>query len=80
MRLSVDHSDPGLDAWLEHRDRGIVVKVDGVVVLLPITADEEAGYVLAHEADADGNPILDRAKAETRKVELRGAVTIEFLR
>lgn len=60
MRISCLKDDPGHVAFLNMFARGeIVVSLDGVDQRHVVTADDEAGTVLRHVLDANGEAQLD---------------------
>jgi len=76
MRLSVDSRDPGYQAWAALGPQGsrVRVLVNGVEQTHCITADEELGYALVYETDAEGRLAHDGALIQSK--ELRGYVRI----
>ncbi len=57
MRISVDEKDPGFARYAELVSDGYLVRVTLNGVLIPgiVTADEDAGEVLAHKVTPEGN-------------------------
>lgn len=80
MRVSVDKSDPGFPKYAELISDGytIVVRLNGVAIPGVITADEEAGEVLAHRFTDEGNIVY--AYGQFVYDKLRGDVKIEVYR
>ena len=76
MRVSADRDDPGFREYLIGSD--IVIECDGKVIEKVITADEEAGTLLAYATGEDGEIILDEYKDQAETCELTGKVVIHL--
>jgi len=74
MRISTVLGDSGyVDP---SRIFNIKVYFNDVVINNCVTADEENGYVICYETDADGNYILDESLMDISKVTRRGKVKV----
>ena len=74
MRISTVLGDLGyVDS---SRIFNIKVYFNDVVINNCVTADEENGYVICYETDADGNYILDESLMDISKVTRRGKVKV----
>jgi hypothetical protein len=79
MRLSIDPDDPGFDPRaVGCATAEIRITLDGLEQSGVITADEEAGLIVALLRDKDGRLIHDWTKGEPARVERRGVVAIEL--
>lgn len=75
MRVSADKTDRGYGPVV---NRIKMVWLDGKPVKLPITADEERGFVLAYALDEKNNVLVDFDGELVREL-LRGRVRIELV-
>ncbi len=73
MRTSVYKEDPGFKNFVF---RKYEIFLNGKRVPLCITADEEEGFVLVHEAGANGKPFWNVLMTETVKACWTGKVEI----
>lgn len=80
MRVSVDKSDPGFPKYAELVSDGyiVVVKFNGMILSGVVTADEEAGEVIAHRFTNEGNIVC--ADGQFVYDKLRGDVKVEIYR
>lgn len=80
MRLSIDRADPGfLEAFALGIDpRWVEVSIDGQAIGLAITADDEAGMVVAYQSDSAGCLVVGMDGQPARQT-LTGRVSLRLL-
>lgn len=80
MRLSVIEQDPGYAAWCSLGDKrhNVDVFLDGDLIRLVITVDDEMGIVVVYQTDLNGEFVVD-AKGDAVHQVLFGNVRI-FIR
>lgn len=74
MRVSMDESDRGYTGRLP----GVRVYLDGQEQRGVITADDEEGLVVRLQRNRLGHFVLDEARQEAAREEIRGVVRIEM--
>lgn len=79
MRVSIRPNDSGYRNWVQLASMGkrIIVKLDGEQQTLCITADDEAGVIVRHVKDNDGNLIFDKDRQAFEDEVRHGRVEIE---
>lgn len=76
MRVTADRDDPAFRQDLIGSN--IVIECDGVVIEKVITADEQAGTVLAYATGDDGDILLSDDGQSARTYEMTGRVVIHL--
>lgn len=80
MRISTNQDDRGYTAWQNIQSRGDCLKVylDGHEQQGVVTADDEAGLVVRHVLNSDGQAQINPENTnEVWTEEVRGQVTFE---
>jgi hypothetical protein len=73
MRISVDEKDPAFGNYAPYTN--FIIKLDGKIVKLCITADDELGEVSYYETDHKGNLVLAH-EDEPKRITRNGKVEI----